>query len=97
MRVRTKKNRLATRRVHVNNKWGEIEQQAKNVIVSKTKLRWNGDNNASEVGDGDGGDLSGTGVLGDLVLSNADIAIGAITPRSDLHQLFDFTVQYMQV
>lgn len=39
----------------------------------------------------------GTGILGDLVLSNADIAIGAITPRSDLHQLFDFTVKYMQV
>lgn len=36
---------------------------------------------------------SEAGVLGDLWRSVADVAVGALTPRKDLHQLFDFTVQ----
>lgn len=40
---------------------------------------------------------SEAGVLGDFWGSVADVAVGALTPRKDLHQLFDFTVQYMQV
>lgn len=39
---------------------------------------------------------SATGMIGVLMRGEADIAIGTITPRRDLHTIFDFTIQYLQ-
>lgn len=39
---------------------------------------------------------SGTGMMGSLLENKGDIAIGNISPNTERHYLFDFTVQYMQ-
>lgn len=39
---------------------------------------------------------SATGMIGALKRAETDIAIGTITPRRDLHAIFDFTTQYLQ-
>lgn len=45
----------------------------------------------------DVGNQTGTGMMGELLKKKGDIAIGNISPNPERHQMFDFTVQYMQV
>lgn len=36
-------------------------------------------------------------MFGIMLREEADIGIACITPRRDIHALFDFTIQYLQV
>lgn len=38
----------------------------------------------------------GTGLIGDLIMEKADVALCTLRPDNLLHELFDHTVQYMQ-
>lgn len=38
----------------------------------------------------------GTGIIGDLIMDRADVALCTVRPENVLHELFDHTVQYMQ-
>lgn len=39
----------------------------------------------------------GIGIIGDLITDKADVALCSVRPDNLLHELFDHTVQYMQV
>lgn len=39
----------------------------------------------------------GTGMFGIMSRAKADIGVACITPRENIHAIFDFTVQYLQV
>lgn len=38
----------------------------------------------------------GTGIIGDLIMDKADVALCTVRPENLLHELFDHSVQYMQ-